>query len=307
MMHSIGAHATQKPVSVQLCSLQRLACLPSISESDGESDDDKPNSVQLKFTQQIKRLRNTSDGNQVSSSKKRKLYNGGNQTIKFDIASDSRRRMAELPFKSQSTSVKENKALLHQKNQSLEHFDAYDENADTNTNEKARKKTARSEKKQISRDRKYLQTVDPYEAQHRKNIQKAGLDCVLRTSSSNSNGNIFNYMQYASPFHLEKKLLSKGVAAMAGVSRAQSVIVVKKGTNLILSDPKQEHGTGAGQYRVGKYLGGGSYGSVFSLRPLDNSMTNDFALKVETSVHHLPWEFHVLRYRSSIQIHTYLH
>jgi len=292
MAHSVNTPSVRMPNGVRLCALQSLVGLPSISESDIESDDDQPNSEELKSSKQKKRRRNEGDRIRASSSKKKKNSDDKTPQKKgCEAPGNGGRHEVEFPIRSLSSSGKENNASFSRKK--------HVKNADIDTSKKARKQVVRDNFKLQPDYRKKVATVDPFEAHHRRNIQKAGLDYVLRTSS-NSDGNIFNFMQQASPFRLEKKVLPKGVAAMAGVSRVQSNIVVKKGTHLILSDTTHKNGDGAGQYSVGKYLGGGSYGSVFSLRPFDTSLKDDFALKVETSVHHLPWEFHVLRYQISI-------
>lgn len=308
MAHITKAYTASMWGGAHLCALQSLGGRPAFPESDSESDDERPASKQLNFNepekQQQQRHFNLGGGGREPISKqmtfdepekkqKQRHFNRGSGGRKVDGAP------VKIPAASQSVkSGKKNVMVSPKKKRGLENPDAADGAERSEQERKYRKKTVLGDSKQKPTGSVVAATVDPFETQHRKSIQKVGLNYLLRPTAK-INGDIFNFLQHMSPFRLEKKLLAKGAAAMAGVSRAQSIIVVKEGLNLVLGDPEQRHSVGAGEFNVGKYLGGGTYGSVFALRPANAASGDDIALKVENGVRHLPWEFHVLRCKRS--------
>lgn len=167
-----------------------------------------------------------------------------------------------------------------------------------------------------------LRLLDPYEATHRDGMQRQVLEAMApgaaspplppsSTSSSSTSssgelapraekgelGTVVNLRLHPAPFRCERRTLTAAAAAAASVRREAMHLSSKGGGDQLVLGR-------LGAFGIAKFLGGGTYGSVFSLRPkhLDSAAGAgatgamvSVALKVETGVRHLPWEMHVLR------------
>ena len=154
---------------------------------------------------------------------------------------------------------------------------------------------------------------DPFEGRHREKLQIKALGALKkmgptkRGSNSGSTGSsivssfggvladVHDLSQSPAPFKLERRLLSQAAAAAALRGREVMHLSVRGGSG---GCGDTINLGGAGTFSVSKFLGGGTYGSVFELKPRGSqrqSAMAPVALKVELGVRHLPWELHILR------------
>jgi hypothetical protein len=182
-----------------------------------------------------------------------------------------------------------------------------------------------------------LSIVDPFEHSHRECMQQRALGSetlskiVRDTPSKDKKGKvagkfetpvasqrhslgldesvIYDCRELRAPFRIEKKKIS-GAAVLNHSSSVKTSLVLKNPTT---DDPQNmkafQEGSlllgvgnfGPGLFSIGKFLGGGTYGSVFQVNPCEgknerySNTGKSFAMKIEVGVRHLPWELNILR------------
>lgn len=147
-----------------------------------------------------------------------------------------------------------------------------------------------------------VNVFDPFEKTHRAETQHKVLPTVLNFDAQRegpSSWKVFDFRNEPSPFKITKKKLAAAAAGAAQKSMSLVPIRAAEGKPLeslgrLELDDGKKGGKCAGSFAILKFLGGGSYGSVFSIRPLSAPNVKSVAIKIEKGRQTLPWEVYVL-------------